>query len=141
MLGRTAKIVIGAGSVSVLATVALLVFLVFLPMCSNKLEGQATIDGTAFVPDSCHSGQRWNFVGVQIEAKDGRKLRAAQTVSGDGVIFVFPAGSDRGAELDGCAEVSVERQHSTINNVTNVEGQVTLRCPSATGSITFENCH
>jgi hypothetical protein len=140
MLGRTAKVLIGAGGLS-LVGVAALVLLVFVPMCSNKLDGQATIDGAAFVPDSCHSGQRWNFVGVQIEAKGGRKLRAAETVTGAGDVIVFPANADRGVELGACADFSVERQHSTINDITNVEGQVVLHCPNATGTIAFENCH
>ncbi len=118
---------------------------VFLPMCSNKLQGQATVDGTAFVPDSCRSGQRWNFVGVELEAKDGRRLRVAATVDGGGEVVLFPAGNDRGSYLHQCADLAVERQHSKINNVTNVEGKVVLHCNgdqgTATGTIEFENCH
>ena len=132
--------IFGASGAGLIA-IAIVVFTVFLPMCTNKLEGQATIDGKAFVPDSCHSGQRWNFSGVQIEAVDGRKLRAAETVTGAGDVIVFPADGARGADLGDCADLRVERQHSTINNITNVEGQVALHCPNATGTITFENCH
>jgi hypothetical protein len=141
---KTATVAV-IGGLGFTVTVAAVVLLVFVPMCSNKLEGEATVDGKAFVPDSCRSGQRWNFMGVEIQAKDGRRLRAAQTPSGGGVVFLFDPGSDRGRELGECADLHVERQHSTINNVTNVEGTVGLHCKGdehvVTGSITFETCH
>jgi hypothetical protein len=141
---RDVVTILGATACSA-AVVGGLVFLVFLPMCSNKLSGEASVLGDAFVATSCHSGQRWNFVGVELEAADGRRLRVAQTPSGGGDVFVFAAHDERGLELGECAGLVVGAQHSTINNITNVEGSVTLDCKhgrgAVTGHVTFENCH
>ena len=127
------------------AVVGGLVFLVFLPMCRSKVEGTASVYGKPFEPTSCRSGQRWNFVGVELEADDGRRLRVAQTASGGGDVFVFAANQDRGDELGECATLDVSRQHSTINDITNVEGHVVFSCKTdhgdVGGSVTFGNCH
>jgi hypothetical protein len=144
MTKRELKIVL-ATTGGMAALIGGLVFLVFLPMCSNKLDGAASVYGKPFAPTSCHSGQRWNFVGVELEADDGRRLRVAQTTSGGGDVYVFDAYQDRGDQLGECATLDVERQHSTINDITNVEGRVAFACKTdrgeVTGTVSFENCH
>src|SRR5262249_51629205 len=113
---------------------AVVLALVALPACSNKLSGEATVDGKAFVPDTRRSGQRWGAAGVEIEAKDGRRLRAAQTVDGGGMIVVFAPGADRGTTLGACADLKVEKQNSTINSITNVQGKIALHCQTDRGT-------
>jgi len=116
-----------------------------LVACTNKLTGDLDVSGKKFEPESCKSGQGLGFSGVEITAKDGRRVRLQQTASGDGYAFLFESGSDKGEELGKCGSFALEQQSSTINNIRNVKGTANLDChegeTTLKGSITFENCH
>lgn len=113
--------------------------------CSNKLEGELEVDGETFELDACRSGEVYGFVGVELAAKDGRRLRVVSTPTGAPVAVVMKAGNSKGVQLPDCGTFTVERQSSEINNVQNVEGKGDLDCEanghSVKGAFTFENCH
>lgn len=113
--------------------------------CSNELSGQLEVDGTPFVLDSCRSGQVRGFVGVELVATDGRRLAVVQTPTGSADVAVLPAGGDTGTRVPDCGAFTVADQHSTINDVKNVEGHAKLSCSAnghtVTGNVTFANCH
>lgn len=124
---------------------ALVIICLALLGCSNKLEGDIEVDGEEFELDSCRSGQVYGFVGVELEAEDGRRLRIVNTPTGEPVAVVLPSGSSSGVEVGTCGSFRIERQNSTVNNVTNVEGSADLECEgnghSVKGTVEFENCH
>jgi hypothetical protein len=113
--------------------------------CTNKLSGELDVAGSKFVPESCRSGQALGFSGVELTAKDGRRIRVAQTASGDGFAIFFGPEDVSGTELGRCGPFQLETQSSTINNIRNVKGTAKLDCGTAdikvSGSVTFENCH
>ena len=116
-----------------------------LVACTNKLTGELDVKGEKFVPESCRSGQALGFSGVELSAKDGRRVRIAQTAAGDGMAIFFAANETKGIELGKCGAFSIEKQSSRINDIYNVKGSATMECDaegvSIKGSITFENCH
>jgi hypothetical protein len=116
-----------------------------LAACSNKIDAKLDLDGQPFQAASCRSGQASGFAGVDLVASDGRKLRLVADPSGKAAVFVFAAGGAVGADLGLCGLFSLERQSSTINQITNVKGSATLDCATdghkLTGSVKFENCH
>jgi len=113
--------------------------------CSAKLSGSITLDGKAFSPESCRSGQASGFNGVDLVGGDGTKLRLVSLPNGQSSALLFPAGAATAIELGSCGTFSVERQNSQINEIHNVKGSATLSCSvdghSAAGSASFENCH
>lgn len=126
-------------------TVLITLLLVGAVGCTNKLTGDLDVGGSKFEPESCKSGQGLGFSGVEITAKDGRRIRVAQSASGKGLGIVFAKGEVAGIELGECGPFQLETQSSTINNIRNVKGTATLDCEgggtTVKGSITFENCH
>ena len=112
--------------------------------CTNKLSGEVTVDDQPFVIESCESGQRNGFVGVDLTASDGRRLRVVQTPSGAPQVFLF-AGEAVGQELGACGSFTIQFQNSTINDIKNVMGEARLDCTTdehrVKGTVTFENCH
>lgn len=128
---------------------AVLGLLVVAPLalvaCTNKLSGELDIDGATFVPESCRSGQAFGFSGVELTAKDGRRVRLAQSAAGDGMAIFFAAGETKGKELGKCGAFQVEKQSSKINDIYNVKGTASLECEAEgvkiKGAVTFENCH
>lgn len=113
--------------------------------CTAKLSGDLDVGGKKFEPESCRSGQALGFSGVELTAKDGRRVRIAQSASGKGQFIVFEKGEVAGVELGECGPFQLETQNSTINNIRNVKGNATLECEAngiaVKGAITFENCH
>ena len=113
--------------------------------CKAKLSADVKVDGAAFEPASCRSGQVYGFSGVELTAKDGRKLRLVMRPDGQSEALLFPANSTTGTNLGACGAFVVNQQNSSINDIKNVEGNATLSCSadghSISGSVTFENCH
>jgi hypothetical protein len=113
--------------------------------CESKLSGSISLDGKAFSPASCRSGQVSGFTGVDLVGADGTKLRLVSLPNGKSSAFLFPAGAATAIELGSCGAFAVERQNSQINKIYNVKGSATLSCSvdghSAAGSASFENCH
>jgi hypothetical protein len=141
--GKLYALIGGVGSFWVAAV--LVVFLVLLPKCTNKLEGQLTVDGKPFVPEHCWSEQRVSRVGVAIESADGRRIVADRLEHGGAMVAVGHRDVAGTHELGACADLAIDKTHTEINGVDNVEGRVTFTCRgdarSVLGTITFENCH
>lgn len=127
----------GMGFVLIVATLAL--------GCSNKLAGELDVDGSRFELESCRSGQVYGFAGVELRAKDGRKLRLVQTPTGEAGVVLFGDGKTTGEEVALCGPFTVKQQNSTINDIKNVEGEASLDCTGGghtiKGSVAFANCH
>jgi hypothetical protein len=126
-------------------TARLVLGLLLLGGCSAKLSGEFMVDGKAWKPDSCRSGQVYGFAGVELAAADGSRLRFSMLPSGAADVFHLPAGASQGAGLSDCATMTIAPQNSTINDIRNVEGKVTADCnvdgKSIKGSVDFGNCH
>jgi hypothetical protein len=113
--------------------------------CSNKLSSDVSINGKQVSMSSCRNGVVYGYRGVELTTDDGSRLRIASTLTGEPEVVYMPAGSDRGATLGKCGTFSIEDQNSTINDVKNVKGKVTLDCTAdgvtLKGTASFENCH
>lgn len=111
--------------------------------CTNEITASLELDGTPFEPSSCQSGERNNFMGVDLIEESGRVLRLAQSPANQPIAIVMANGTT--TEVGPCGEMSVQRQNSTINDITNVEGNATLECDAkdheVKGTVTFKNCH
>lgn len=125
-------------------SVALAACLAF-PGCKNKLSGTLTLNDKPFALESCRSGQVYGFHGVELKGSNGDRLRLVQAPGGDGLVYYFKAGQPTGHPLGKCGPLSVTRQNSTINKVSNVEGSATLKCNAGgikvSGNVSFKNCH
>jgi hypothetical protein len=103
------------------------------------------IDGTAFVPTICKSGQARGFAGVELIDDQQRRLRLAQTLDGGFQAVYFPSGSSVGKNLGSCGTMTLQNGTAVVNGVRNVEGNATLHCGSEghtlVGSVVFERCH
>lgn len=75
----------------------------------------------------------------------GNRLRLVATPAGTSQVFYFAKGSETGDPVGDCGPLTVTRQNSTINNITNVEGHAKLKCEGGghkvEGSVSFSNCH
>jgi hypothetical protein len=113
--------------------------------CRNKLTGELVVDGLPLTVQSCRSGEAGGFFGVDLVETDGRKLRLVALPSGQASALLFEPGATTAVELGPCGVMSISRQNSTVNDVRNVMGRMTLGCASAghavKGALTFENCH
>lgn len=111
--------------------------------CRAKLSSALQIDGKAFTPTSCRSGQVNNFMGVDLIDDTGLTLRLVQSpaLESSAILIV----GDNVSELGECGKMTSQRQTSSVNEVFNIEGSATLECKdekhSVSGSVTFANCH
>jgi hypothetical protein len=124
---------------------------------TNHVTGTITSTGGelgtwTMQPDSCQSGERNQFRGVQLFGGDG---------NAHGTSFVTPFGGEPSISInlsngsdkarlfhrDDCKllDGDVQRQNSRVNRVYNVSGHVRFDCAykdeHVTGDVTFENCH
>jgi hypothetical protein len=113
--------------------------------CTAKLNGQVSVDGKPFTITSCRSGQPTGFAGVDLGDDTGHRLRLVYTPDGQSEAYWFSPENKTAESLGKCGPLALEKQSSTINNVTNVRGRAVLECTSAghavKGTIEFENCH
>jgi hypothetical protein len=127
--------------------------------CSNELHGalEVTVRTSggqhwSTMPSQCVSGQRQGFFGVDMRAgtDDGTLVRAIIDPKDGPILKVNVPGTDQALTLrpgPGCSQfdVHVERQSSSINDITNVRGHVRVTCDdpelALKADITFENCH
>jgi hypothetical protein len=123
---------------------------------TNHLTGTITSSGGelgawTIQPDSCQSGEREQFRGVQLFAGDSNK---------HGTAFISPFGGEQQISINldhgGKARLfsssdckvldgEIQRQNSRVNRIYNVSGHVRFDCTyneeHVTGDLTFENCH
>lgn len=114
--------------------------------CAAHFASTAQVDGVAFSPISCTSGQRAGFPGIEFVGATGDRLRVVQHLDGRGTIAYFPAGSMLGEQVNACASIEVHSGLGIVNGVRNLEGTITLACQTEhqhhiTGALRFENCH
>jgi hypothetical protein len=110
--------------------------------CKAELTSDLKIDGQTFAPTSCRSGQVNGFAGVDL-IDGSRTLRIVQSPTNQPQAIVLDG--QQAADLGPCGSLALERQNSTVNDVTNVMGSATLKCEgngrTIEGTITFKNCH
>lgn len=103
------------------------------------------VDGTAFVPAICQSGQSRGFVGVELVDEQQRRLRLAQQPDGGFQAVYLPPGAAVGEHLGECGTITLKDATGVVNGVRNVDGDAQLRCETGpvqvTGHVTFEHCH
>lgn len=123
----------------------ILALAVLLPCvaCKPEISADLKIDGEPFQPTACRSGQIKNFSGVDLIDNAGRTLRLAQSLTNQPQAILIAG--DQVIDLGPCGTMTVNRQNSTVNDVTNVEGQAILECEgsehSVIGAVSFKNCH
>lgn len=111
--------------------------------CTAELGGDVKVDGEAFTPTECNSGQLNGFAGVDLIDNGGRTLRIVQSPTNQPQAILMAG--NQVADLGPCGTMTLNRQNSTVNDVVNVMGDATLDCEveghSVKGSVTFKNCH
>ena len=117
--------------------------LLFATACSAELSADITINSSAFTPTSCRSGQVNGFSGVDLIDDKEQTLRLVQTPANKPLVILFEG--EKPLEFGECGTLSLDRQNSTINDITNVMGKATLDCKledrAVSGTLTFKNCH
>jgi hypothetical protein len=113
--------------------------------CTSKVEGSLEVDGAPFAIDECRSGQALGFNGIQLNGKDGRRVRMLAMADGTTNVALFGKDAAVGDQLGQCGTLAVKAQNSRINSINNLEGSAHLDCAafghSVVGKIKFENCH
>lgn len=127
------------------AGVALFVSLA-TPEVSGRLQAAGTLGTWTFEVDDCDSGQLEGFAGVILKssAANGRVVRLVKDpVRGALVVVASPGAPNHVISPEACPglELNVRRGNTSINDVWTQDGNVTLRCPDLSGSVTFEGCH
>lgn len=127
-----------------------------LTACNNELAGtvQVTHAGQTWTvtPSQCNSGQRQGFFGVDAREgdTDDKLVRVIHDPTASYILRLDVPGSDQIINLpggQGCSafDIVVERQNSTINDVTNVRGHIRVACDlpdlKVNADVTFANCH
>lgn len=123
--------------------------------CSNELKGtiQVTAAGQTWnvMPSECASGQRQNFFGVDARegTSDDKLVRVILDPKASYTLHLNVPGTDKGINLEGAGcstfDIVVERQNSSINDITNVKGHIRVACDlpdlKVNADLTFSNCH
>ena len=113
--------------------------------CAPHVTSSVQIDGTAFVPTSCRSGQSRGFAGVELADSQQRRLRLAQALDGRFQAIYFPPGTSVGENLGMCGAMTFQNGIAVVNGVRNVEGTATLNCGTGrykvAGDIAFRGRH
>lgn len=117
--------------------------------CSNKLIGDLSVNGEKLDVTSCRNAAAYGFSGLVLETSNQMKLIIAYTDTGKTHVVLLPhfgtPGRKKGVPLGSCALLEMREQHSTINNIRNVEGTVGFECTTdgytVKGGLAFENCH
>jgi hypothetical protein len=117
--------------------------LVCLSACRAELSSTLQVDGNAFMPTSCRSGEINNFMGVDLINDAGLTLRLVQSPANRPSLILIDGANV--TELGECGQLTIQQQNSMVNNVTNVEGSGSLDCKtearSVSGTFSFANCH
>jgi hypothetical protein len=111
--------------------------------CVSEISAELSIDGEAFEPTSCRSGQANGFAGVDLTDNSGRTLRLAQSPTNQPQAILLAG--EQVVDVGLCGTLSVQRQSSTVNDITNVMGEAKLECETTghtvAGTVSFKNCH
>ena len=113
--------------------------------CAAHVTGSMQVDGTAFVPTICKSGQARGFAGVELADNEQRRLRLAQALDGTFQVVYFRPGTPVGENLGQCGTMTFQNGIAVVNGVRNVEGNAKLSCDTGrykvTGDVIFDGCH
>jgi hypothetical protein len=98
-----------------------------------------------FAPDSCHSGEPSGFHGVWLTdgAQEGHGIRIAKDTDGSLIVSTQVPGTDQMVAFGGCqVSGAVNRTNTSLNDVWEMEGNVSIDCPNNgySGSATFSGC-
>ncbi len=119
--------------------------LLALTACAAHVTSSLQVDGTAFVPTTCRSGQARGFAGVELADDQRRRLRLVQALDGTFQAVYFPPGHPVGQNLGSCGTLTLQNGIAVVNGIRNVEGSATLDCVGGSntlkGSVSFEGCH
>jgi len=119
--------------------------LAFTSCLVAHVTGGLQVDGTAFVPTTCRSGQLRGFGGVELADDQQRRLRLAQALDGTFQVVYFPPGHPVGQNLGSCGTLTFQNGIAVVNGVRTVEGSATLNCSGGSdtlsGSVAFEGCY
>jgi hypothetical protein len=117
--------------------------LVCLSACRAKLSSTLQVDGKAFTPTSCRSGQPKQFMGIDLIDDAGLTLRLVQSPANKPSAILIDGANV--TELGECGGMRIQQQNSSANGIMNVEGSAKLECKneehSVSGTISFEYCH
>jgi hypothetical protein len=117
--------------------------LVCVSACRAKLSSTLQVDGKAFTPTSCRSGQLNNFMGIDLINDAGLTLRMVQSPANKPSAILIEGANV--TELGECGQMTIGLQNSSVNEISNVQGSGTLECKNAehsvSGTFSFENCH
>jgi hypothetical protein len=111
--------------------------------CKAELSANLKVDGNTFGPSSCRSGEPNGFAGVDLIDDGGATLRVVQTptMQPHAILII----GQEIVDLGPCGTMSLERQNSMVNDITNVMGNATLKCEAnghaVVGTVSFKNCH
>lgn len=116
-----------------------------LASCAAHVASSVRVDGAAFSPSACRSGQANGFSGVELQDPSGQRLRLAQNLDGTVAAVYFPPGETVGDQLGGCFTMNTQHGLGVVNGIRNVEGTAILSCTTGrhqvSGAVKFENCH
>ncbi|MBM4363180.1 MAG: hypothetical protein FJ104_10905 [Deltaproteobacteria bacterium] len=118
----------------------------FTPEVSGRLQATGALGAWVFEPNDCDSGQLEGFGGVTLKSSraKGRVVRLVKDpVRGSLVVIASPGAPNHVISAETCPglELDVQRGSTNINDVWTQDGNVSLRCPELSGSVTFEGCH
>lgn len=113
--------------------------------CAAHVDSDLKLNGAPYQPTSCISGQTRGFSGIELQDKQGSRLRLATNIDGSVSVAYFSPGRVIGENLGTCGTLSIEPGIAVINGARNLNGAARLSCQAADhrieGTIRFENCH
>ncbi|MCB9592273.1 MAG: hypothetical protein H6719_06045 [Sandaracinaceae bacterium] len=147
------KALIGLAVVAVVVGLGLGLFVYLSSASESEVSGSLTIDGEAFEPAHCRSGElgedaprdRPEFHGVDLlTSSSGRTVRVLEDATeGPRVLVIDPGSAPRPIDRAACERFEVElRETGTlIMDVWGMEGSVDLDCPAVQGNVRFDSCY
>jgi hypothetical protein len=141
---NTKSLALLAGALTLLAT-----------GCTAKLSGKADVKSKehgdfSIKPDQCASGEHQDFFGVDLREGDDRKIvRIIKDPDTGYSVKINIPDSDKAITVNKSVcktfKVSVKKQNSEINNISNVKGKAKIKCKvegiTVKANVKFENCH
>jgi hypothetical protein len=108
------------------------------------IESNLQIDGNAFEPKSCSSGQPRGFTGVELQNVHGQRLRLGSNLDGSPGVIYFAPGSSVGENMGPCGDLSIRQEHAQVGGVVLLEGEAKLSCLGRShrveGTVRFIHC-
>ncbi len=112
-----------------------------LPSCGELLQdlsggtfqSNMVVDGHAWAPAQCVSGDLETFRGVDLIDSSGSKIRLVKEVDGSPTMILFAPGAEVGATIRDCLSLRLEHTGVRVNNIRVVKGAASFRCVGPEG--------